>query len=81
MLVAAFDPALNGTCIHIRLHTRNGVAAKQSIITEMPGIYLTDCQIVKAAAFATDPNNADRLWHLSEDLVGQKFDLGKQSRL
>jgi hypothetical protein len=47
----------------------------------MPGIYLADCQVAKAATFAKDPKKADRLWHLSEDLVSQKFDLGKQSRL
>jgi flagellum-specific peptidoglycan hydrolase FlgJ len=50
-------------------------------LSEMPGIYLADCQVAKAATFATDPKKADRLWHLSEDLVSQKFDLGKQSRL
>jgi hypothetical protein len=61
--------------------TRKGVVAKQALVTGLSGIYLDDCQFAKAAAFATDSNIADRLWHLSEDLVGQRFDLENQSRL
>jgi hypothetical protein len=61
--------------------TRKGVVAKQALVTGLSGIYLGDCQIAEAAAFATDLNMADRLWHLSEDLVGQRFDLESKSRL
>jgi hypothetical protein len=81
MLVAAFDPALNSTCTHGQMLTRNSIVAKQAFVTEMSGIYLNDCQIAEAAAFATDRNIANRLWYLSENLVGQRFDLERQSRL
>jgi NAD(P)-dependent dehydrogenase (short-subunit alcohol dehydrogenase family) len=39
-------------------------------------IYLCDCQVAQPAAHASDPVAAERLWQLSEEMVGQKFDLG-----
>ena len=49
------------------------------------GLYLEDCQIgvladettgmAGFAAYAVDPANARRLWALSEELIGEKFDL------
>ena len=57
------------------------MVAEQTRVPDKSGIYLSDCRIAEAAAFATDAAMADRLWHLSEDLVGQRFDLEKQSRL
>jgi len=44
-------------------------------------IYLSDCQVAEPAAHASDPVAAERLWKLSEEIVGQKFDLGSGSRL
>lgn len=41
----------------------------------MSGGYLADCQLAPAAEHATDPKIAKRLWGLSEELVGEKFDL------
>ena len=47
------------------------------------GLYLEDCQIAEPAApggdggvesYAIDPTAADRLWALSEELVGEKFE-------
>ncbi|KIW24553.1 uncharacterized protein PV07_10262 [Cladophialophora immunda] len=38
------------------------------------GIYLSDGQIAQAPAWAQDPKSAERLWELSEKLVGQKFE-------
>ena len=47
-----------------------------------PGVlYLSDCQIAEPAAWAADPKAADRLWKLSEEIVGQKFELAAPSRL
>ena len=43
---------------------------------DAPGGYLADCQLAPAADHATDPKIAERLWDLSEDLVGETFDLG-----
>lgn len=37
---------------------------------------MADCQLSQAAAYATDPKIAERLWELSEELVGEKFDYG-----
>lgn len=45
------------------------------------GIYLSDCQKEKAADHASDPKVAERLWKLSEELVGQTFDFGFKSQL
>ncbi|KAK4938882.1 hypothetical protein LTR10_020789 [Elasticomyces elasticus] len=44
-------------------------------------IYLADCQVSVPAPHAKDPNAAERLWQLSEEIVGQKFDLGHTSNL
>ena len=50
------------------------------------GIYLEDCHVAAVndtpnaldgvKTYAIDPRNAERLWELSERLVGQRFDLG-----
>jgi len=42
---------------------------------DIKGLYLKDCQIEDAAPHASDPKLAERLWHLSEQLVGQEFKL------
>jgi hypothetical protein len=42
---------------------------------EPNGILLHDCQLFDAAPHATDPKIADRLWGLSEVLVGREFKL------
>jgi hypothetical protein len=47
-------------------------------VTDASGVYLADCQLAPAAEFATDPKLAKRLWGLSEELVGEKFDLHKK---
>jgi NAD(P)-dependent dehydrogenase (short-subunit alcohol dehydrogenase family) len=43
--------------------------------TDGQGIYLADVNIAEAPAWAHDPKLAERLWELSEKLVGQKFDV------
>src|SRR5215468_1970784 len=50
------------------------------------GLYLEDCQIAAVndepgglsgvASYALDPQNAERLWEVSETLVGERFTLG-----
>ncbi|KAL1649125.1 hypothetical protein SLS58_001697 [Diplodia intermedia] len=52
------------------------VAALDPALNELKGgnnIYLDDCQIKEAEAYAVDPEKADRLWKLSEELVKQTF--------
>ncbi|KAL7629812.1 hypothetical protein AAE478_001335 [Parahypoxylon ruwenzoriense] len=49
------------------------VAALDPKLNEGGGLYLADCQFFPTAEFAQDPEIAQRLWHLSEDLIGEKF--------
>jgi len=42
---------------------------------EFSGAYLFHSEIANAAPHASDPEVAERLWELSERLVGQKFEL------
>ena len=44
--------------------------------SEAKGLYLHNCQFIDAVPHAKDPVAAERLWKLSEKLVGEKFDLG-----
>jgi NAD(P)-dependent dehydrogenase (short-subunit alcohol dehydrogenase family) len=39
------------------------------------GVYLADCQVAQAREWAMDPERAARLWAMSEQLVGQRFDV------
>ncbi len=45
------------------------------------GVYLDECQITRPSKWTLDPVKAERLWRLSEDLVGENFGYGKESRL
>ncbi|KAK4034949.1 short-chain dehydrogenase [Parachaetomium inaequale] len=51
------------------------VAALDPALNEVGGLYLSDCQFAEPFAHASDPVAADRLWKLSEELVGEKFSL------
>ncbi|OAP60562.1 hypothetical protein AYL99_05564 [Fonsecaea erecta] len=57
------------------------VAALDPKLVDPEVIYLSDCQVAEPAGWASDGRAAARLWKLSEDLVGQKFDLAAGSRL
>jgi NAD(P)-dependent dehydrogenase (short-subunit alcohol dehydrogenase family) len=48
-------------------------AATAPELDEQGGTYLADCAVARAAAYATDPEAARRLWELSEQLVGERF--------
>lgn len=43
--------------------------------TEISGLYLDNCQFFDSAPWTKDPVAADKLWKLSEELVGQEFKL------
>jgi len=45
------------------------------------GVYMDDCQLKRPSKWASDPDKAERLWKLSEELVGQKLDVEVKSRL
>lgn len=57
------------------------VAALDPKLCDPSMIYLSDCQLAEPAAWASDAKAAERLWRLSEDIVGQKFELPVSSRL
>ncbi|KAK7963822.1 hypothetical protein PG996_008492 [Apiospora saccharicola] len=39
------------------------------------GSFVQDCQVGQALEYATDPENAKKLWTLSEQLVSQVFNV------
>jgi len=45
------------------------------------GVYLDDCQLKRPAKWASDVGNAEKLWSLSEELVGEELTSRKESRL
>ncbi|KAF3390653.1 Short-chain dehydrogenase [Penicillium rolfsii] len=51
------------------------VAALDPSITAASGPFLMDCQPAEAREYAKDQAKAEKLWDLSERLVGQKFNL------
>jgi len=73
-MVAAFDPSIAGEYLKL-----NDEDCRILIKVDHNGCYLVDCQPSTAEqreAYATDPENARKLWTLSEELVGEKFDIG-----
>lgn len=70
-LVAALDPSIEGTMI-IPLKS----FGKMLMMPESGGGLLQDCAVRPIGkAHAEGKENIDKLWALSEKLVGQKFDL------
>jgi hypothetical protein len=69
-LVAATDPALNG-----KLDFFTTTMETDELFLEIKGLFLNDCQFAEPAPHAKVPASAERLWKLSEELVGEKFDL------
>ncbi|CAG8979492.1 hypothetical protein HYALB_00011896 [Hymenoscyphus albidus] len=49
------------------------VAGLYPRLGETEEVYMSDCQFAKAASFATDVSITERLWEVSEELVGQRF--------
>ena len=49
------------------------VAALDPRLENQSGSYLEDCTVHSVRDYATSPDNAQRLWTLSEQLVAQKF--------
>eukprot|EP01112_Ceratiomyxa_fruticulosa_P016629 TRINITY_DN505_c0_g1_i3.p1 TRINITY_DN505_c0_g1~~TRINITY_DN505_c0_g1_i3.p1 ORF type:complete len:343 (-),score=68.66 TRINITY_DN505_c0_g1_i3:123-1151(-) len=51
------------------------VAAFDPKLDGKSGIYLDNCQLAPAEAYATDPEKANNLWKLGEHIVQQHFEL------
>ena len=50
-------------------------AALDPALEKSSGAYIDDCQVGDPYEYAVDSVNAKKLWRLSEQLVGQEFDL------
>ncbi|KAJ7074612.1 hypothetical protein C8F01DRAFT_30837 [Mycena amicta] len=52
------------------------VAAFDPRLDDTPGVYLVDSVAApeKAAAYATDPETAKKLWDVTEEIIGEKFE-------
>jgi NAD(P)-dependent dehydrogenase (short-subunit alcohol dehydrogenase family) len=50
-------------------------AATAPELADTGGVYLADCAIAPARDWALDPERAARLWTMSEQLVGERFDV------
>ncbi|POS72439.1 retinol dehydrogenase 13 [Diaporthe helianthi] len=50
-------------------------AALDPSLEAQSGAYLEDCVVLEAQEYATDLENARRLWAYSEEIVGQKFNI------
>jgi hypothetical protein len=71
-VVAAFDPTITGTSCYLGSLQDQ----KSNISIDHNGSYLEDCTIFQPLQpWASDPEAAKRLWDLSEELVGEKFEL------
>jgi len=51
------------------------IAALSPDVDELSGSYLEDCVVTMPYEYASDKDNAERLWQLSEELVGEKFSI------
>lgn len=51
------------------------VAAFDPTLRPDAGVFLSDCQVAEPCPWAVDQNSSEKLWRLSEQLVGQEFDL------
>lgn len=72
LIVAAYDPSIEGKPLPHVLMTR---AEIDRHYTDNNGSHLINnqAQNENAASYAIDPANAEKLWTLSENLVGQQF--------
>jgi len=55
------------------------VAAFDPGLNDSKGDYMEDCQLKHPSKWASDPEKAERLWRLSVEMVGEKFDFKKGS--
>ncbi|KWU42163.1 WW domain-containing oxidoreductase [Rhodotorula sp. JG-1b] len=68
-IVAAFEPTLQGKSA---CHGEVTIGLTESAYAESGGVYLDNCQIQSnVEAYAVDPENAERLWQVSEELVAK----------
>ena len=75
-MVAAFDPQLTGTFTSagFQIEIILSITTYPDCVFEADTVlYLDDCQPTAPKDYASDARLAEKLWHLSDDLVVQKL--------
>ncbi|KAK7053621.1 short-chain dehydrogenase/reductase family protein [Favolaschia claudopus] len=49
------------------------VAAFDPRLNDKPGVYLKDCVVTEAASHSADPAAAEKLWNITETIIGEKY--------
>jgi hypothetical protein len=52
------------------------VAMLSPAVEAPSGVYLEDCRVLAPYKYVSGEGNAERLWELSEKMVGKKFEVG-----
>jgi hypothetical protein len=75
-LVAAFDRTISGKfCSNCGEIKKTRLDKRLMGHAEYNGYYMEDCNIVRPLKqYAADKNKAERLWKMSEEMVGEKFE-------
>jgi NAD(P)-dependent dehydrogenase (short-subunit alcohol dehydrogenase family) len=68
-LAAALDPALDGKSLAAYLITK----LLTTFLPEYSGSFLDDCKPHEVLEYASNSSNAEKLWTLSEKIVGETF--------
>lgn len=71
ILLAGLDPSLRGLSLPVTTFRRQ----RANRTTEKSGVFLKECAAKKTREYASDKGNAEKLWALSEKLLGQKFEV------
>ena len=71
ILVAALDPSIQCKSKHDIMEQE--LEECLTVDLAQSGAYLDDCQIGTAAEYAQNKENSEKLWKLTEEIVGQKF--------
>lgn len=71
ILVAALDPSIQCESKHDII--KQELEEYLMFDLAQSGAYLDDCQIGTAAEYAQNKEISEKLWKLSEEIVGQKF--------
>jgi hypothetical protein len=50
-------------------------AALDPRIESSSGMYMMNCKPTETYEYVEDPENAERLWKISEELIGEKFEV------
>lgn len=72
ILAAALSPEFNGPFSCVKRADCIWITAG---FVDQSGLFLRNCKPFETERYATDPVNAEKLWKLSEELVGENFSI------